>query len=764
MPTDGLYEVHPRQASDLDWFECNMAELFDLDPTYVTPVIPPEFEVYESHRRPSVLFSPEAPIDFDIESTPLQDKIIDSSHKSLYSEPRHSSRRKTRSEDGRWNPKDKTEQPSPPPRDPNAYESVPVVEPVYKNPSSAVKLRERDWERLRKHFAWLPKLVIQKTFDSLNVNRGSEGVATDTVYADTPNIEHDHVAAQFYVGISSLVSDVYGVNTDAQFLQTLQDNVQKRGAPNKLVSNRAQAEVSKAVKDYLQWLCIDDWQSEPHRQNQNPAERRYQDIKRLANRILDRTGAPPSLWLLALCYASFVYNHTAVQSLGWLTPIQVLTGITPDISVLLRFAFYEKVYYKTEEPSFPSDLPESIGYMVGIAEHVGHAMTYKILNPETNKILFRSEIRSAASPNDPNKRLDPSDGEELTSPTVIKSKSDNVKSVVYSSDDESDKKDVVVKNKDLIGRTFLMQPNEEGHVHRAKIVELIDKHDDKTTNNPAHLKFRVSINNDQYEDVMAYNEILERLEADEDNPIVWKFKRIVSHQGPLRPDHPSYMGSTYNVTMEWENGEITPEPLSIIGADDPVACAIYARDNNLLDTPGWKRFKNRKRKHEKRKAPNRSELANGLRSLSTRVYVELAEVFINSTAFHCFTMGKSTSLKVVSTTANKAGGSTPKSVSVAKKSGKKRLENASAVDLRQPKDRDPTVNNDSEIRELIASLPPLIDFGLSTHELIAIGYDYNSTKISFGNSIYNQWMIGGPKRSQGLTARSRTSTLIIQLK
>ncbi|CAJ1950340.1 unnamed protein product [Cylindrotheca closterium] len=103
-------------------------------------------------------------------------------------------------------------------------------------------------------------------------------------------------------------------------------------------------------------------------------------------------------------------------------------------------------------------------------------------------------------------------------------------------------------------------------------------------------------------------------------------------------------------------------------------------------------------------------------------------------------MGKSTSLKVVSTTANKAGGSTPKSVSVAKKSGEKRLENASAVDLRQPKDRDPSVNNDSEIQELIASLPPLIDFGLSTHDLVAIGYDYNSTKISFGNSIFNQWM------------------------
>ena len=87
---------------------------------------------------------------------------------------------------------------------------------------------------------------------------------------------------------------------------------------------------------------------------------------------------------------------------------------------------------------------------------------------------------------------------------------------------------------------------------------------------------------------MAYNEILERLEEDDNNPTVWKFKRIVSHQGPLSHNHPSYMGSTYNVTMEWENGEITPEPLSIIAKDAPVACAIYARDNNLLDTPGWK--------------------------------------------------------------------------------------------------------------------------------------------------------------------------------
>ena len=43
--------------------------------------------------------------------------------------------------------------------------------------------------------------------------------------------------------------------------------------------------------------------------------------------------------------------------------------------------------------------------------------------------------------------------------------------------------------------------------------------------------------------------------------------------------------------IEWENGEVIAEPLQVIALDDPVTCAIYAKENNLLDLPGWKRFK-----------------------------------------------------------------------------------------------------------------------------------------------------------------------------
>ena len=50
----------------------------------------------------------------------------------------------------------------------------------------------------------------------------------------------------------------------------------------------------------------------------------------------------------------------------------------------------------------------------------------------------------------------------------------------------------------------------------------------------------------------------------------YKFRAITGHQGPLSPQDENYKGSKYNVMVEWETGEITDEPLSLIAADDPV--------------------------------------------------------------------------------------------------------------------------------------------------------------------------------------------------
>jgi hypothetical protein len=59
---------------------------------------------------------------------------------------------------------------------------------------------------------------------------------------------------------------------------------------------------------------------------------------------------------------------------------------------------------------------------------------------------------------------------------------------------------------------------------------------------------------------------------------------------PLTPNHPDFNGSKYNVVIEWENGEVTSDPLQVIAKDNHVTCASYAKENDLLDTDGWKRF------------------------------------------------------------------------------------------------------------------------------------------------------------------------------
>jgi hypothetical protein len=144
---------------------------------------------------------------------------------------------------------------------------------------------------------------------------------------------------------------------------------------------------------------------------------------------------------------------------------------------------------------------------------------------------------------------------------------------------------------DTIGKTFLMEPRDDGQRFRAKIVEAIEHYEDEQRQHPKHQKFRCLVNHDQYKEIFRYNEIVQFIEQDGDDTTVWKYRCIKANEGPLKKSHPNYKGSLYNVLNEWENGEVTNEPLIIIAADDPVSCAIYGKKAGLLEHNGWKRFK-----------------------------------------------------------------------------------------------------------------------------------------------------------------------------
>ena len=85
--------------------------------------------------------------------------------------------------------------------------------------------------------------------------------------------------AQHFVGQELLVSDIYPIMSGKQFVNTLEDNIRKRSDMDKLISESDKNEISCKVKDILRAYNINDWQSGPYHQNQNPAEWRYRTIK-----------------------------------------------------------------------------------------------------------------------------------------------------------------------------------------------------------------------------------------------------------------------------------------------------------------------------------------------------------------------------------------------------------------------------------------------------------------------------------------------------
>ena len=364
--------------------------------------------------------------------------------------------------------------------------------------------------------------TFRAPFPAMNVIRRNEPVATDSVFSDTPSFDGGYIAAQFFVGIKTKVCDVYGLRNERDFISTLQDVIRKRGAMDKLVSDRAQVEISTKVRDVLRHLCINDWQSEPHCQHQNMAERKYQDVKRNVNRVLNLTGAPPEAWFHCMEYTCFVMNRMAIQTLDWRTPMEKLTGVTPDISMIYRFRFWDEIYYRRDDSDgkeFPSLSNEEKGRFIGYSESTGHQMTYKVLTDSNNKIIFRSRIKISDLRR--NLRIDKQPEKEIVS--IRKGKPPNGRRSMALIDPD-----------DLVGRTYLTNPDDSGDRDRLRIVEAINKHHEDILEDPSLIEFKCTTQDGRLEEIKTYNELLDKVESLDDEHGKSRFKSIDGHNGPLK--------------------------------------------------------------------------------------------------------------------------------------------------------------------------------------------------------------------------------------
>ena len=495
--------------------------------------------------------------------------------------------------------------------------------------------QEPDWNTQRPFLAWTSPSSIKDTFNGttrhgtaphtqdyikkhfkscnpvFSIPRCSEAVGTDTIFSDTPAVDDGPTMAQFFCGHDTLVCDAYGIKSTKQFINTLSDNIRKRRAMDTLTNDGGKYEISKGVTDLLHSLFIQHYQSEPYHQHQNMAENRFGLAKRYTNTVMNTSGCPACCWLLCLQYICVVLNHLASPTLQGICPVQALQGTTPDVSFMLHFSFYEPVYYRIDfsEPdlNFPSSSNEKKGYWVGFADNQGDSFTWRILTEDTEKIIICSGIRSALRTTT-NQCLASPSGEGTTLPFPIPYPQQSKNSLpldpfdestptfeqfVNSQSGEDEDNPIHMDNIDipnLLGRSFLLPPEDNGERHMAKIID-IDDHGQPLED----IKFKLKINKDQAEEIMSYNQLLDYIQkgtdVEEDPDSLFKFRDIVAHQGTLESTDPNHKGSKYNVMVEWESGEVTYEPLTLISKNDPITCAVYAKKHDLLDTTGWKHIK-----------------------------------------------------------------------------------------------------------------------------------------------------------------------------
>ena len=333
--------------------------------------------------------------------------------------------------------------------------------------------------------------------------------------------------------------------------------------------------------------------------------------KRYTNTVMNTSGCTACCWLLCLQYICVVLNHLSSATLQGICPVQALEGTTPYISFLLHFSFYEPVYYRIDssEPdvNFASSSNEKKGYWVGFADNQGDSLTWRILTEDTQKIIIHSGVRSALRITT-NQRLASPSGERTTLPITIPypqqsqnslpldpldASTPNFEQFVKSQTGEDEDNPIPMANIDipnLLGRSFLLPLEDNGERHMAKIID-IDDHGQPLED----IKFKLKINKDQADEIMSYNQLMDYIQkgtdAEEDPDSLFKSRDIVAHQGPLESTDPDHKGSKYNVMVEWESGEVTYEPLTLISKDDPITCAVYANKHDLLDTTGWKHLK-----------------------------------------------------------------------------------------------------------------------------------------------------------------------------
>ena len=216
-------------------------------------------------------------------------------------------------------------------------------------------------------------------------NRINEKISHDTLFASSASRD-GHKMVQVIVCHKSKHITIVPMKAKSMVPHALQTFMTEIGIPTAIKSDNAKENTSKQIKELCRNLYIQLQTSEAHRQYQNLAERYIGYLKRTTMTVLQHTGAPPTEWYSCMQYVTWVHNRTARPNLNCRTPIEVLTGGTPDISSLCEFPFWQRlsVHNPDQQIEFPTSSITG-GHYLGPATNAGSTNCHLILMDNGNQ-------------------------------------------------------------------------------------------------------------------------------------------------------------------------------------------------------------------------------------------------------------------------------------------------------------------------------------------------------------------------------------------
>jgi hypothetical protein len=133
-------------------------------------------------------------------------------------------------------------------------------------------------------------------------------------------------------------------------------------------------------------------ETEPYSPWMNRAEGTIQELKRATKRAMLKTNTPKTLWDHCIELQAKIRSNTAhdITTLGGQTPETVMGGETADISDLCEYDWFQWLWFRDTNASFPNESRVLVRYM-GPAKSIGPTMCHHLLKGN-GSVIQRSTV------------------------------------------------------------------------------------------------------------------------------------------------------------------------------------------------------------------------------------------------------------------------------------------------------------------------------------------------------------------------------------